>query len=52
MNEKHVDRAIFEEFKSKVRPQKILILSGARRVGKTEMIKKYLSELSPDDYHF
>ena len=52
MNEKHVDRAIFEEFKSKVRPQKVLILLGARRVGKTEMIKKYLSELSPDDYQF
>jgi predicted AAA+ superfamily ATPase len=46
----YIPRVIFEEFKRRVRPQKVLILLGARRVGKTELIKKYLSELAPEDY--
>lgn len=48
----HIPRAIYEEFKRRVKPQKVLILLGARRVGKTEIIKRYLSELNPEDYQF
>jgi len=50
MESKHIQRAVFNEFKLKVRPQKVLILLGARRVGKTELIKEYLAEKSPNEY--
>jgi uncharacterized protein len=50
MGANYISRALFEEFKRRVKPQKVLILLGARRVGKTELIKRYLSELSPDEY--
>ena len=43
-------RAIFDEFKQKVRPQKVLILLGARRVGKTEFITKYLKNYASNEY--
>jgi predicted AAA+ superfamily ATPase len=46
----YIQRALFKELKRRVKPQKVLILMGARRVGKTELIRKYLSELSPQDY--
>ncbi len=46
----YISRAIYDEFKRRIQPQKVLILLGARRVGKTELIKKYLSELAPEDY--
>ncbi len=52
MNGKYIERAIYKEFILKVRPQKVLILIGARRVGKTEIIKKYLAEKNPNDYLF
>jgi uncharacterized protein len=52
MEEKFIKRAVFDEFRSKVTPQKVLILLGSRRVGKTELIKKYLKEQNPDDYLF
>lgn len=48
----YIPRAIYEEFKRRVKPQKVLILLGARRVGKTELIKKYLSEIAPEEYQF
>ncbi len=48
--ESYIPRAIYEAFKRRVKPQKVLILLGARRVGKTELIKKYLSELKTEDY--
>lgn len=51
-DEKHVPRLIFDEFKRRIKPQKVLILLGSRRVGKTELIKKYLSELDSNDYQF
>ena len=35
-------RAILEDFQLKLKPNKVLILLGARRVGKTQIIKKYL----------
>lgn len=53
MNEvSHIPRALYAEFKRRIKPQKVLILLGARRVGKTELIKKYLSELAPEEYQF
>ncbi len=50
--ESYIQRAIYEEFKRRVKPQKVLILLGARRVGKTELIKKYLAEQNSEDYQF
>lgn len=35
-------RAVLNEFQNKLKPNKVLILLGARRVGKTQLIKKYL----------
>jgi uncharacterized protein len=46
----YISRAVYEEFKRRIKPQKVLILLGARRVGKTELIKKYVSELTSKDY--
>jgi hypothetical protein len=43
-------RAVLTEFHKKVLPNKVLILLGARRVGKTDLIKKYLSEIPKKDY--
>lgn len=38
----YYSRSILKEFEGKVIPNKVLILLGARRVGKTQLIKKYL----------
>lgn len=43
-------RAITERFQAKLQPNKVLILLGARRVGKTQLIKKYLETLPPESY--
>jgi uncharacterized protein len=43
-------RAILAEFHRKLLPNKVLILLGARRVGKTDFIQKYLSEIPKQDY--
>ena len=40
-------RAVLADFHSKLKPNKVLILLGARRVGKTQLIKKYLEEHIP-----
>lgn len=50
MPDKIITRAILEEFKKLIIPQKVLILLGARRVGKTELIRKYLEDLDPNEY--
>ncbi|MNL07356.1 hypothetical protein D3C87_1280290 [compost metagenome] len=47
---KHLKRAIIAEFKNKLVPNKVLILLGARRVGKTELIKSYLVEIPSENY--
>lgn len=49
-NADYIPRTLYKEFKRRVKPQKVLILLGARRVGKTELIKKFLSELKPEEY--
>lgn len=38
-------RASLDEFKTKLLPNKVLILLGARRVGKTQLIKSYLETI-------
>lgn len=41
---KYIKRALWKEFENKLRPNKVLILFGARRVGKTKFIEQYLTE--------
>lgn len=36
-------RAVFDDLKNQLKPNKVLILLGARRVGKTQLIKKYVA---------
>src|SRR5690606_28385367 len=43
-------RAALAEFERKVRPNKVLILLGARRVGKTKLIQDYLKTLPEEKY--
>jgi uncharacterized protein len=46
----HYKRTVLEEFHKKLLPNKVLILLGARRVGKTDLIKNYLSDIPKQDY--
>lgn len=46
----HYERAVLAEFHRKLLPNKVLILLGARRVGKTEFIKNYLSTIPKESY--
>ena len=43
-------RAVLTEFHRKLLPNKVLILLGARRVGKTQLIKNYLETIPLDSY--
>lgn len=43
-------RAVLTEFNKKLLPNKVLILLGARRVGKTALIKNYLETIPKQDY--
>ena len=45
-----VERGIDTLFSKRVLPNKVLILLGARRVGKTAFIKNYLATIPKDDY--
>ncbi len=46
----HYKRVILTEFNKKILPNKVLILLGARRVGKTNLIKNYLTTIPKSDY--
>jgi len=46
----YLKRVVLEEFNRKLVPNKVLILLGARRVGKTELIKSYLANLPSESY--
>ncbi|MDW8849516.1 ATP-binding protein [Flavobacterium sp. MMLR14_040] len=46
----YLKRAVIQEFKNKIIPNKVLILLGARRVGKTELIKNYLKDIPSESY--
>ena len=48
--ENYLKRALFQDFSKKVLPNKVLILLGARRVGKTELIKNYLETIPAGSY--
>jgi predicted AAA+ superfamily ATPase len=48
--ESYFKRAVFDNFSKKVLPNKVLILLGARRVGKTELIKNYLNDIPSEEY--
>ena len=48
--ENYFKRALFQDFGKKVLPNKVLILLGARRVGKTELIKNYLQTIPDESY--
>jgi hypothetical protein len=48
--ENAIQRAVLKQFETKVLPNKVLLLLGARRVGKTELIKKYLENIPKEDY--
>lgn len=45
-----VSRAVLDQFETKVLPNKVLLLLGARRVGKTVLIKKYLEKIPKEEY--
>ncbi len=45
-----IQRAVLKQFETKVLPNKVLLLLGARRVGKTELIKKYIEKIPKEDY--
>ena len=47
---KYVERSISDRFSKKVVKGKVLVLLGARRVGKTELINHYLKNISSGDY--
>lgn len=38
----HIERALNTEFSRKLQPNKVLLILGARRVGKTKLISKFL----------
>lgn len=42
---KYIERQIEQGFESYLKPNKVLVLLGARRVGKTELLKKMLEKL-------
>jgi predicted AAA+ superfamily ATPase len=44
----YVERAIYKDFLKHIKPGKVLILLGARRVGKTQLLKKVLDQLPKD----
>ena len=48
MDKIYLERYIEQEFESCLKPNKVLILLGARRVGKTELLKKKLSEIDEE----
>lgn len=48
----YIERAIREQFISKLQPNKVVVLLGARRTGKTVFLKKFLSENISEPYLF
>ncbi len=50
MTSTFINRAISDFFNKKVKPNKVLILLGARRVGKTSFLKNYLKDVEQSNY--
>jgi hypothetical protein len=45
-----IQRAVLKQVETKVLANKVLLLVGLRRVGKTELIKKHLKNIPKDVY--
>jgi hypothetical protein len=43
-----ITRAVFNDLKAKLKPGKVLILLGARRVGKSHLLKQVIADLDPN----
>lgn len=52
MKENYLARSVFSEISRKLKPQKVLILLGPRRVGKTAILKEYVASLDKKKYLF
>jgi hypothetical protein len=50
MESYYVNRAIESEFAKRIQPRRVLVIYGPRRVGKTELIQRYLSGRSTNEY--
>jgi hypothetical protein len=50
MSQITIRRAVFDSLSRAIKPAKVLILLGARRVGKSELIHSYLNTLQPNAY--
>jgi predicted AAA+ superfamily ATPase len=46
---KIINRAIFNEIKAQIKTGRVLLLLGARRVGKSHLLRQVISELNPSD---
>ena len=44
-----INRAIFNEIKAQIKTGRVLLLLGARRVGKSHLLKQVISELNPSE---
>jgi predicted AAA+ superfamily ATPase len=44
-----INRAIFDEVKAQIKPGRVLLLLGARRVGKSHLLRQVISELNPSE---
>ena len=49
-SDNYIDRGILLELKRKVRPQKVVLLLGARRVGKTALLNQFLKDIPEIEY--
>lgn len=47
---KFIERAVSESLRKKILPGKVLMILGARRVGKTELINHYLESIPKEEY--
>jgi hypothetical protein len=45
----NINRAIFNEVKAQIKPGRVLLLLGARRVGKSHLLRQVISELNPSE---
>ena len=50
MKNKQLKRALADDFGDSIKSNKVLILFGARRVGKTELLKNYLKGINSSEY--
>lgn len=46
------NRELFKQLKEKITPEKVLVLYGARRVGKTFLLNKFIKEIGVSDVKF